>query len=107
MISGSFSVNLGAPKFVNQLAPDLLKQLLLLQDVFTYPIDINLQTTSGSLIKMPKEKNYNPVQAQRKADKAREVKKGARRRGLKQLHNTALTLGKQARREPRIDGMKN
>ncbi|KOS18166.1 Protein saf1 [Escovopsis weberi] len=25
---------------------------------------------------MPKEKNYNPVQAQRKADKAREVKKG-------------------------------
>lgn len=25
---------------------------------------------------MPKEKNYNPVQAQRKADKAREVRKG-------------------------------
>ncbi|KAH8838252.1 hypothetical protein MCOR27_005806 [Pyricularia oryzae] len=25
---------------------------------------------------MPKEKNYNPVQAQRKADKAREIKKG-------------------------------
>lgn len=27
---------------------------------------------------MPKEKNYNPVQAQRKADKAREIKKGKR-----------------------------
>ena len=25
---------------------------------------------------MAKERNYNPVQAQRKADKAREVKKG-------------------------------
>lgn len=25
---------------------------------------------------MPKEKNYNPVQAQRKADKAKEIKKG-------------------------------
>lgn len=25
---------------------------------------------------MPKEKNYNPVQAQRKADKARAIKKG-------------------------------
>lgn len=25
---------------------------------------------------MPKEKNYNPVQAQRKADKAREIRKG-------------------------------
>jgi hypothetical protein len=28
---------------------------------------------------MPKEKNYNPVQAQRKADKAREIKKGTSR----------------------------
>jgi hypothetical protein len=25
---------------------------------------------------MPKEKNYNPVQAQRKADKAKAIKKG-------------------------------
>lgn len=25
---------------------------------------------------MPKERNYNPVQAQRKADKAKEIKKG-------------------------------
>jgi hypothetical protein len=27
---------------------------------------------------MPKERNYNPVQAQRKADKAKEIKKGTR-----------------------------
>jgi hypothetical protein len=27
---------------------------------------------------MPKEKNYNPVQAQRKADKAKALKKGER-----------------------------
>jgi len=26
---------------------------------------------------MPKEKNYNPVQAQRKADKAKAIKKGS------------------------------
>jgi hypothetical protein len=25
---------------------------------------------------MPKERNFNPVQAQRKADKAKEIKKG-------------------------------
>jgi hypothetical protein len=29
---------------------------------------------------MPKERNYNPVQAQRKAEKAKAAKKGIRRR---------------------------
>lgn len=33
-------------------------------------------TTRRTTFEMPKEKNYNPVQAQRKADKARAIKKG-------------------------------
>lgn len=37
----------------------------------------DLWTSKVIITKMAKEKNYNPVQAQRKADKAKAIKKGA------------------------------
>jgi len=36
---------------------------------------------------MPKEKNYNPVQAQRKADKAKALKKGYDIQKRPETHN--------------------
>ena len=41
--------------------------------VFSYPATY---LPVSELATMPKEKNYNPVQAQRKADKAKAIKKG-------------------------------
>lgn len=35
---------------------------------------------------MPKERNYNPVQAQRKADKAKEIKKGGQQTSPHLIH---------------------
>ena len=48
---------------------------------------------------MPKERNYNPVQAQRKADKAKAIKKGIFRRfaiGALRSANTLLPQAKQS-----------
>ncbi len=38
---------------------------------------------------MPKERNYNPVQAQRKADKAKAIKKGLSSRPLREHPSVA------------------
>jgi hypothetical protein len=45
--------------------------MLLLFHLMSFPCTNN--TTHAT---MPKERNYNPVQAQRKADKAKALKKG-------------------------------
>ncbi|KAH7304971.1 WW domain binding protein 11-domain-containing protein [Stachybotrys elegans] len=53
---------------------------------------------------MPKEKNYNPVQAQRKADKARAIKKG--KADLQDRRNEKLALKNPDRIQKQIDDLK-
>ncbi|KXJ94167.1 WW domain binding protein 11-domain-containing protein [Microdochium bolleyi] len=53
---------------------------------------------------MPKEKNYNPVQAQRKADKAKEVKKGKSEAANRK--NEKLAKRNPARIQKQIDDLK-
>ncbi|UKZ74301.1 hypothetical protein TrVFT333_001963 [Trichoderma virens FT-333] len=53
---------------------------------------------------MPKEKNYNPVQAQRKADKAREVKKG--KAEAQSRRNEKLARKNPDRIQKQIDDLK-
>ncbi|KAL7930396.1 WW domain binding protein 11 domain-containing protein [Trichoderma chlorosporum] len=53
---------------------------------------------------MPKEKNYNPVQAQRKADKAREIKKG--KAEVQNRRNEKLARKNPDRIQKQIDDLK-
>lgn len=55
-------------------------------DVISYSSSL-LQRLPASLTNsaMPKERNFNPVQAQRKADKAKEIKKG-KQTALRSVH---------------------
>ncbi|KJZ75756.1 hypothetical protein HIM_04913 [Hirsutella minnesotensis 3608] len=53
---------------------------------------------------MPKEKNYNPVQAQRKADKARAIKKG--KADVQDRRNEKLARKNPARIQKQIDDLK-
>ncbi|PTB70343.1 hypothetical protein BBK36DRAFT_1133932 [Trichoderma citrinoviride] len=53
---------------------------------------------------MPKEKNYNPVQAQRKADKAREIKKG--KAEAQSRRNEKLARKNPERIQKQIDDLK-
>ncbi|PHH91076.1 hypothetical protein CDD83_1772 [Cordyceps sp. RAO-2017] len=53
---------------------------------------------------MPKERNYNPVQAQRKADKARAIKKG--KAEVQERRNERLARKNPARIQKQIDDLK-
>ncbi|KAJ4385111.1 hypothetical protein N0V85_008235 [Neurospora sp. IMI 360204] len=53
---------------------------------------------------MPKEKNYNPVQAQRKADKAKEIKKGKAQQQAKR--NEQLARRNPEKIQQQIDDLK-
>jgi hypothetical protein len=53
---------------------------------------------------MPKEKNYNPVQAQRKADKAKALKKGKHER--QERLNEKLSRKNPERIQKQIDDLK-
>ncbi|TLD22036.1 hypothetical protein PspLS_07834 [Pyricularia sp. CBS 133598] len=55
---------------------------------------------------MPKEKNYNPVQAQRKADKAREIKKGKRKAEVQARRNDRLAKRNPEGIKRQIDDLK-
>ena len=48
-------------------------EMLLVHSRWNHP---PLEFGSSFDVKMPKERNFNPVQAQRKADKAKAIKKG-------------------------------
>ncbi|KAH6647039.1 WW domain binding protein 11-domain-containing protein [Truncatella angustata] len=53
---------------------------------------------------MPKERNYNPVQAQRKADKAKEIKKGKAQQAARQ--NEKFAKRNPERIQKQIDDLK-